>query len=150
MTNETPAARSNAAEPEPDSLSDQAARNTLALNPLIGLRVNDLMDSAQILLKAIVNEPMAAGGQWLSFLGELGRIGAGQSDRVQQSGDKRFADATWKNSWAHRRLLQAYLAGGEALNGFIDKTSLGEARQGARSPDREHHHRRRISHEHRS
>ena len=126
MTNETTAARSNAAEPEPDSLSDQAARNTLALNPLIGLRVNDLVDSAGILLKAVVNEPMAAGGQWLSFLGELGRIGAGQSDRVQQSGDKRFADATWKNSWAHRRLLQGYLAWGDALNGFIDKTSLGE------------------------
>ena len=118
--------RPDIGEPEPDSLSDQAARNTLALNPLIGMRGKDLMDSAAILLKAVVNEPTAAGGQWLSFLGELGRIGAGQSDRVQQAGDKRFADATWKESGLHRRLLQAYLAWGDALNGFIDKTSLGE------------------------
>ena len=56
------------------------------------------MDGAATLLKAMVNEPTVAGGQWLSFLGEIGRIGAGQSDRVQPPGDKRFADATWKNS----------------------------------------------------
>ena len=116
----------SADEPQPDSLSDQAAGNTLALNPLIGLRGKDLMDSAAILMKAMVNEPIVAGGQWLSFLGELGKIGAGQSDRAQQAGDKRFADAAWKNSAAHRRLLQAYLAWGDGLNGFIDKTSLSD------------------------
>jgi polyhydroxyalkanoate synthase subunit PhaC len=115
------------AQPDPDSLSEEAARNTLALNPLIGLRGKDLMDGAATLLKAMVNEPTVAGGQWLSFLTEIGRIGAGQSDRVQQAGDKRFADATWKNSGVHRQLLQAYLAWGDNLNGFIDKTSLGEA-----------------------
>jgi polyhydroxyalkanoate synthase subunit PhaC len=113
-------------EPRPDSLSDQAAGNTLALNPLIGLRGKDLTDSAAILMKAMVNEPIVASGQWLSFLGELGKIGAGQSQRGQQPGDKRFADATWKNSAAHRGLLQAYLAWGDALNGFIDKTSLSD------------------------
>src|SRR6202051_708587 len=115
------------AKPDPDSLSEEAARNTLALNPLIGLRGKDLMDSAAILLKAVVNEPIVAGGQWLSFLTEIGRIGAGQSDRVQQAGDNRLSDATWKNSGVHRQLLQAYLAWGDTLNGFIDKTSLGEA-----------------------
>ena len=88
------------AELDPDSLSEEAARNTLALNPLIGLRGKDLMDGAATLLKAMVNEPTVAGGQWLSFLSEIGRIGAGQSDRVQPAGDKRFADATWKNSGA--------------------------------------------------
>src|ERR1700751_2085221 len=88
-------------EPQPDLLSDQAAGNTLALNPLIGLRGKDLTDSAAILMKAMVNEPIVASGQWLSFLGELGKIGAGQSQRGQQPGDKRFADATWKNSAAH-------------------------------------------------
>ncbi len=113
-------------EPNPDSLSEEAARNTLALNPLIGLRGKDLMDGAATLLKAMVNEPTVAGGQWLSFLSEIGRIGAGQSDRIQPAGDKRFADATWKNSGLHRQLLQAYLAWGDSLNGFIDKTSLGD------------------------
>ena len=45
-------------EPLPDSLSEEAARNTLALNPLVGLRGKDLVDSAAILLKAMVNEPI--------------------------------------------------------------------------------------------
>jgi polyhydroxyalkanoate synthase len=124
MTRAGPPGSNN--ESPPDTLSDQAASNTLALNPLIGLRGKDLMDGAATLLKAMVNEPAVAGGQWLSFLSEIGRIGAGQSDRIQQAGDKRFADATWKNSGLHRRLLQSYLAWGDALNGFIDKTSLGD------------------------
>jgi polyhydroxyalkanoate synthase subunit PhaC len=116
--------RSEPSEPPSGDLSDQAARNTLALNPLVGLRGKDLLDSSGILLKAVVNEPMVAAGEWLSFLGELGRISAGNSDRAPQPGDKRFADATWKNSAPHRKVLQAYLAWGDAINRFIDQTSL--------------------------
>jgi hypothetical protein len=44
-------------------------------------------------LKAVVNELTVAGGQWLSCLGEPGAIVAGKSERAQQAGDKRFADA---------------------------------------------------------
>jgi polyhydroxyalkanoate synthase len=118
--------RLDAGQPQSNNVSDQAARNTLALNPLVGVRGKDLMDSAAILLKAVVNEPAVATSQWLSFLGELGRIGAGESDRAPQAGDKRFADATWKNSALHQRMLQAYLAWGDAINRFIDQTSLSD------------------------
>ena len=55
---------------------------------------------------------------------QLGGIGAGRSNRGQVAADKRFADPTWKNSKLHRQLLQAYLAWGEAITGFIEKTSL--------------------------
>ena len=34
--------------------------------------------------------------------------------------------ATWKSSAPHRGLLQAYLAWGDAINGFIEKTSLSD------------------------
>jgi polyhydroxyalkanoate synthase subunit PhaC len=84
------------------------------------------MDSAAILLKAVVNEPVVATGQWLSFLGELGKIGVGRSDVAPPAGDKRFSDAAWKNSTVHRGMLQAYLAWGEAINRFIDQTSLDD------------------------
>ena len=57
----------------PDSLSEEAARNTLALNPLVGLRGKDLVDSAGILLKAMVNEPIVAAEQWLGFLANSGK-----------------------------------------------------------------------------
>ena len=78
--------------PSSDGISEQASRNTLALNPLVGITGQDLVDSAGVLFKAMVNEPKAAAEQWLSLLGELGAIAGGKSERVPKAGDKRFSD----------------------------------------------------------
>jgi polyhydroxyalkanoate synthase subunit PhaC len=112
--------------PPMEGISEDASRNTLALNPLVGIRGQDLVDSAGILFKAIVNEPKVAAEQWLSFLGELGSIVAGKSERAPQSGDRRFSDASWKESTLHSGMLKAYLAWGDAVSGFVDKTSLSD------------------------
>ena len=122
MSNET---RSEAQRT--DGMSEQASRNTLALNPLVAFRGKDLLDSAGIFFKALVNEPRVAADQWLSFVGELTDIASGKSDRAPQAGDRRFADATWKTSALHSGLLKAYLAWGEALDNFVSQTSLSEA-----------------------
>src|SRR5258706_14563971 len=79
-------------------ISKEASRNTLALNPLVGIRGQDLVDSAGILFKAIVNEPKAAAEQWFSFLGELGSIVAGKSERAPQAGRRRFSVAPLSGS----------------------------------------------------
>ena len=110
--------------PSSEGISEAAARNTVALNPLVGIRGQDLVDSAGILFKAMVNEPKVATEQWLSFLGELGEIVGGKSERAPKSGDRRFSDPTWKESSLHSGLLKAYLAWGDAVNGLVDKTSL--------------------------
>jgi polyhydroxyalkanoate synthase len=107
-------------------ISEEASRNTLALNPLVGIRGQDLVESAGILFKAVVNEPKAATEQWLSFLGELGSIVAGKSERAPKAGDRRFSDPTWKESALHSGLLRAYLAWGDLVSGFVDKTSLSQ------------------------
>ena len=60
--------------PSTDSLSEQASRHTLALNPLVSLRAQDLLDSAGVLFKAMINEPRVAVAEWLSFLGEMSAI----------------------------------------------------------------------------
>jgi polyhydroxyalkanoate synthase len=112
--------------PSMDGITDEASRNTLALNPLVGIRGQDLTDSAGILFKAMLNEPKVAAEQWLSFLGELGSIVAGNSERAPRAGDRRFSDATWKESALHSRMLKAYLAWGNAVSGFVDKTSLSD------------------------
>jgi polyhydroxyalkanoate synthase len=120
---------SNAArfeEAPKDILFEQASRSTLALNPLIGLRGKDLFDSARILLKAMVNEPKVVTNQWLSFIGELGEIVSGKSERQPEAGDKRFVDPTWKSSALHSGLLKAYLAFGNALNEFVNQSSLSD------------------------
>jgi polyhydroxyalkanoate synthase subunit PhaC len=115
-------------EPIPlmEGISEDASRNTLALNPLVGIRGQDLVESAGILFKAIVNEPKVATEQWLSFLSELGSIVAGKSERAPKSGDRRFSDAAWKESALHGGMLKAYLAWGDAVSGFVDKTSLSD------------------------
>jgi polyhydroxyalkanoate synthase subunit PhaC len=112
--------------PSTEGISEAASRNTLALNPLVGIRGQDLVDSAGVLFKAVVNEPRVATEQWLSFLGELGSIVAGSSERAPRSGDRRFSDAAWKESTLHSGMLKAYLAWGDAVSGFVDKTSLSD------------------------
>jgi len=77
-------------EPSTADLSEAASRNTLALNPLVGIRGQDLVDSAGILFKAVTNEPRVATEQWLSFIGELGSIIAGKSERSPKASDKRL------------------------------------------------------------
>jgi polyhydroxyalkanoate synthase len=90
-----------------EGISEDASRNTLALNPLVGIRGQDLIDSAGMLFKVVVNEPKVAAERWLSFLGELGSIVAGKSERAPKVGDRRFSDATWKESALHSGLLKA-------------------------------------------
>jgi polyhydroxyalkanoate synthase subunit PhaC len=111
---------------QPETVSDQAVRHTLALNPLVGLRGRDLLDGVATALKAFINEPTIAARQWLWFLDELGKIATGQSERSPEAGDKRFVDATWKSSKLHRGLLQTYLAWGSAIEKFVDQSSLSE------------------------
>ena len=112
--------------PSADGISEEASRNTLALNPLVGISSQDLIDSAGVLFKAVVNEPKVVAEQWLSFVGELAAIVGGNSDRAPKAGDRRFSDATWKESGLHSGLLKAYLAWGDAVNGLVDKTSLSK------------------------
>jgi poly[(R)-3-hydroxyalkanoate] polymerase subunit PhaC len=117
----------NRTEPPPaESISEDAARNTLALNPLVGIRGQDLVDSANILFKAVISEPKVATEQWLSFLGELGEIASGKSARAPKAGDRRFSDPTWKESKLHSGLLKAYLAWGDAISSLVDKSSLSD------------------------
>ena len=107
-----------------EGITEEASRSTLALNPLVAVRGQDLVDSAGVLFRALVNEPKVAAEQWFSFLNELGSIVAGKSERAPKPGDRRFADPAWKESSFHSGLLRAYLAWGEAVSDLVDKTSL--------------------------
>jgi len=65
-----------------------------------------------------------AARQYLSFLGELGRIATGGSALAPDDKDKRFADPAWRESFAYRALAQCYLAWGGALNRFVDQANM--------------------------
>jgi polyhydroxyalkanoate synthase len=121
-----------AAAPPDERLQDSAARNTLAVNPLIGIRASDFGGAAQALVGAAVRQPVKAARHLGAYAKELAKAVRGKSDAAPDPKDKRFADPAWASSPVHRRLLQAHLATGRELERYIESTSLN-ARDKARA-----------------
>src|SRR5215469_10067577 len=119
MANEIPAAVGF-----DNDLREQAAQNTLAANPLVGVRLEDILDSARLLVGQMLSSPGLAAREYLRFLGELGRIVTGGSELTPDAKDKRFADSAWKDNAVYRALAQCYLAWGGALNRFVDEAKM--------------------------
>ena len=59
-----------------------------------------------------------------SLTGELAKVVAGRSEIEPPRGDRRFLDPAWSDSWLYHRLLQAYLAVDETVDGVIDDAEL--------------------------
>ena len=97
---------------------------TLAANPLVGVRGQDILAAARVLLEQGFRHPLVATAQYLGFLGELGRIATGRSELAPAAQDKRFADLAWKESPGYRTLAQAWLAWAQALNRLVDGVGL--------------------------
>ena len=113
-----------ASETSDSGVGEQAIEHTLAANPLVGVRSQDILDSARMLLGKMLNNPAVATREYMSLLGELGRIAIGGSELAPDAKDKRFADPAWKESVAFRALAQCYIAWGGALNRFVDKAQM--------------------------
>jgi polyhydroxyalkanoate synthase len=109
--------------PEHD-IREQAAAHTLAANPLVGVRGEDLVASARLLLGEMLSNPAVAMRQYVALLAEFGRIATGSSALAPDPKDRRFADPAWKDNAAYRALAQSYLACGNALYRFLDKAEM--------------------------
>src|SRR6266566_7684088 len=105
-------------------IREQAAQHTLAANPLVGVRGQDILNSACVLLGGAMRNPGAAAQLYLSFLGELARIAIGSCELAPDAKDKRFADPAWTQSVPYRVLAQCYLAWGGALYRFVDAAKM--------------------------
>ena len=114
------------------SAREQAVQHTLAANPLVGVRGEDIADAARLLLGQLLSNPIAAAQQYLELLVELGRIASGGSQLAPDAKDRRFADPAWKSNVAYRMLAQSYLAWGNALYGFLEKANF-DKRDGERA-----------------
>src|SRR5262249_11539508 len=113
-------------------IREQAVQHTLAANPLVGVRSQDILDTTRLLLAQMLNHPVAATRQSLTFFAELARIATGGSELAPDPKDRRFADPAWKESIGYRTLAQGYLAWGHALHRFLDEASL-DARDAERA-----------------
>lgn len=115
-----------------NDIRHQAAQHTLAANPLVGIRGQDIIDAVRMLLAQMARNPWVAARQYLSFLGELGRIATGGSELAPDDKDRRFADPAWRESAAYRALAQYYLAWGHALDRLVDDVGM-DRRDAARA-----------------
>jgi polyhydroxyalkanoate synthase len=115
----------NLADAQALETREQAAAHTLAANPLVGVRGEDLVASARVLLGEMLNNPAVFMRQYVALLAELGRIATGGSVLAPDPKDRRFADPAWKNNAAYRALAQSYLAWGNALHGFLAEAKIG-------------------------
>ncbi|HTT10089.1 MAG TPA: alpha/beta fold hydrolase [Burkholderiaceae bacterium] len=108
----------------------EAAQNTLAANPLIGLRPRDIAVAAGSMLKAVTSAPRKAARQLRSYLKEVGDVVKGDSELAPDPKDRRFADPAWKSNFACKRLMQVYLATQRDLTRFIESTRLDKIDKG--------------------
>jgi polyhydroxyalkanoate synthase len=114
----------SATENPDNGLRDRAIEYTLAANPLVGIREQDIWDSATKLFEQMTVHPGLAAKHYFSYLGELGRIAAGSCELAPDAKDKRFADPAWKEAAAYRAMAQNYLAWGAAMQGFVDEAGM--------------------------
>jgi polyhydroxyalkanoate synthase len=122
----------NHADVQAQDIREQAAAHTVAANPLVGVRGEDLVASARLLVGEMLNNPAVALRQSLALLAEFGRIATGGSTLAPDPKDRRFADPAWTGNAAYRALAQSYLAWGKALYHFIDEAKI-DSRDGERA-----------------
>lgn len=107
-----------------EQIAEEAAQNTLALNPLVGLRTQDLMSAANTVMKALATSPQNVATQWMNFASEFSKIASGKSEIEADPRDRRFADPAWKTSPLHKGLMQSYVAWGKAVTELVEKSTL--------------------------
>jgi polyhydroxyalkanoate synthase len=73
---------------------------------------------------ALARRPLQLARRVEELGAELARVAAGSSELAPAKSDRRFADRAWKESWAFRRLMQAYLAVGGTVQELIDDADL--------------------------
>src|ERR1700756_1631675 len=75
-------------------------------------------------IAGLVRQPARPARRVVHLGAELARVAMGRSNVRPAKRDRRFADPAWQTSWLFRRLLQAPLAMGEAVDGLIDDAEL--------------------------
>ena len=72
----------------------------------------------------LARRPGAVAGRAGSLAAELGKIAAGGSEIAAAPRDRRFADPAWRGNPLLRRVVQAYLAAGQAAGGLLADAEL--------------------------
>jgi polyhydroxyalkanoate synthase len=75
----------------------------------------------------LARRPRTVARRVSGLAGDLEAVAAGRSDIAPDRRDRRFADPAWTQNPVLRRLVQAYLAGGNFASGLLDDARLDGA-----------------------
>lgn len=105
-------------------IADNAAENTLALNPLMTLRAEDMFSAGTNMMRAMAAQPQAMMEQWMSFAKDAQGILTQSSDIAPDPKDRRFADSGWNNNPFSKGMMQAYLSWADKVTKTVEELDL--------------------------
>lgn len=107
-----------------DDLARSAAETTLALNPIVGVRGEDLAAAGFNLARALAARPQLVAKQWLGFAAVFADIALGRSDIEADPKDKRFADQGWGESALSKGAMQTWHAWAKSVEETVAALDL--------------------------
>ncbi|MEM7441126.1 MAG: alpha/beta fold hydrolase [Pseudomonadota bacterium] len=105
-------------------IAQNAAENTLALNPLVSLKPEDMMNAGATMMRAMVSEPQKMMNNWLDMNKSLAEIVTQKSEIAPEKKDRRFADTGWQNNPFSKGMMQAYLSWSKNLTNAVEELDL--------------------------
>ena len=105
-------------------IAQNAAENTLALNPLVSLRAEDMFGAGTNLVRALAAQPQAMMAQWMELANDMTKIATQSSEIAPDRKDRRFADSAWSNNAISKGLMQSYLAWADKVGTMVEELDL--------------------------
>jgi polyhydroxyalkanoate synthase len=102
----------------PADLSSERLSGQFALGRHGDFRPRDLIRTAGNVARQARRRPVALMRATAGLAAEMLKVARGESTLEPESGDKRFADSAWQQSWFHRTWMKGYLAQRQALQGY--------------------------------
>ena len=105
-------------------IAKNAAENTLALNPLVGMRPEDMFGAGTNLMRAMAAQPQAMLENWVSFTSDVSKILTQSSEIAAEPKDRRFADKAWNENIFSKTMMQAYLSWAKNVTKTVEDLDL--------------------------
>lgn len=107
-----------------EDIAKSAAENTLALNPLVGVRSQDFAAASTNVMRAMMSQPAVLAKEWMSFASEFSKIVTNSSEVQPSPKDRRFADSAWKNNNISKAMMQSYIAWSDTVMKTVEQLDL--------------------------
>jgi polyhydroxyalkanoate synthase len=103
-----------------------AAENTVALNPIVGIAREDLIGAVGVMLRETAGRPMRTLKHMKNFTGEVVKILQNQSELAPDPKDKRFHDPAFRTNPLYRAGMQYYLAVRKGVNELVKEAEFDD------------------------